>query len=203
MVLADRARPALGLAVAAIVLLGLLPATASAAELRPAGALRVQAAGTHSIHLRWRDRSSGERRYEIQARLAGADRWSRARTGADSGAITLRRLERGRAYEARVRACKRRRCAPWGGRRARAATLLAPFSGPHPDLRCASFPASEAFNRDVSSAPVDPRSRAIISQINADGEDFLHPDFGSRGVFHPETGYENNVIVFARALKSS
>jgi hypothetical protein len=61
----------------------------------------------------------------------------------------------------------------------RAATLLAPFNGPHPDPGCATFPASDEFNRDISGAPLDPRSNQIIDRINADGGGELHPDFGS------------------------
>jgi hypothetical protein len=36
-----------------------------------------------------------------------------------------------------------------------------------------------AWNQDVSHAPVATNSNAIINQINSDGGDMLHPDFGS------------------------
>jgi len=39
------------------------------------------------------------------------------------------------------------------------------------------FPASEAWNVDISKSPVDPRSAAIIKSIGLDVG--LHPDFGS------------------------
>jgi hypothetical protein len=40
---------------------------------------------------------------------------------------------------------------------------------------CAVFPATNAWNRDVSRAPVDPRGRRWLAGLTAD----LHPDFGS------------------------
>lgn len=42
---------------------------------------------------------------------------------------------------------------------------------------CAVFPADNAWNRDVSRDPVDPRSDAYIASIGSSR--FLHPDFGS------------------------
>lgn len=61
----------------------------------------------------------------------------------------------------------------------RTATLLAPPGGPHPDPWCATFPAADGFNRDVSAAAVAAGSDRIIERIDADGGDFIHPDFGS------------------------
>jgi hypothetical protein len=43
---------------------------------------------------------------------------------------------------------------------------------------CPVFPAGNAWNRDVSKAPVDPRSDAYVRSIGLDGH--LHPDFASR-----------------------
>jgi hypothetical protein len=40
------------------------------------------------------------------------------------------------------------------------------------------FPADNAWNQDVSQLPLHPRSAAMIAQIQADGLDNLHPDFG-------------------------
>jgi len=67
--------------------------------------------------------------------------------------------------------------------------------GPYPSLgaRCGVFPKpgpgvepgapsladQRAWNQDVSRAPVDPRSDAIIAYINDHGAEALHPDFGS------------------------
>lgn len=43
---------------------------------------------------------------------------------------------------------------------------------------CPVFPADNAWNRDISQAPVDPRSDAYIRSIGLEGH--LHPDFASR-----------------------
>jgi hypothetical protein len=42
-----------------------------------------------------------------------------------------------------------------------------------------SLDDQRAWNQDISRAPVDPRSDAIIDAIDSDGGDMLHPDFGS------------------------
>lgn len=164
---------------AACLLAGLLlPLSASAAKLRPVSGLRVVAAGTDTVELRWEDRSKGETAQQVQTRIGnGGGGWRMKVVKRNQTAATVGGLERGTVYETRVRPCKRKRCAPFRSRDA--ATLLAPFSGPHPDPNCATFPASDEFNRDISEAPLDPRSEQIISQINADGGDSLHPDFGS------------------------
>ena len=48
-----------------------------------------------------------------------------------------------------------------------------------------SLDDQRAWNQDVSQAPLDPRSDAIISGLGGD----LHPDFGSpRAVRHPLQG---------------
>jgi hypothetical protein len=44
---------------------------------------------------------------------------------------------------------------------------------------CQVFPADNPWNMDVSSAPVDPNSANYIANINANGDDYVHPDFGS------------------------
>ena len=44
---------------------------------------------------------------------------------------------------------------------------------------CPVFPADNAWNTDVSSFPVDPRSDAYIASISADGDEYLHADFGA------------------------
>jgi hypothetical protein len=48
---------------------------------------------------------------------------------------------------------------------------------------CPVFPASNAWNRDVSADPVDPRSAAYIASIDAGGNRFLHADFGGDGAY--------------------
>lgn len=53
-----------------------------------------------------------------------------------------------------------------------------PERGPGASLGGARlFPADNAWNRDVSDAPVDPRSDALIASIGLDEP--LHPDFGT------------------------
>jgi len=66
------------------------------------------------------------------------------------------------------------------------AAALAPASGgprtaraaapPPVEAGCPVFPASNPINRDISRAPVDPRSAAYIASIGLGGH--LHPDFG-------------------------
>jgi hypothetical protein len=46
---------------------------------------------------------------------------------------------------------------------------------------CPVFPASNAWNRDVSHDPVDPRSDDYIRSIDSRGRHFLHADFGGGG----------------------
>lgn len=67
---------------------------------------------------------------------------------------------------------------------------------------CAVFPASTApagtrsaadqtaWNQDVSRAPVAKNSKRIVRQINRDGDNFLHPDFGS----NPDYGIPYEVV---------
>ncbi len=43
---------------------------------------------------------------------------------------------------------------------------------------CAVFPPDNAWNRDISTAPLHPRSAQIIARIQSVGGDNLHPDFG-------------------------
>jgi hypothetical protein len=43
---------------------------------------------------------------------------------------------------------------------------------------CEILPADNAWNTDISDAPVHPLSNTYISTINANGGDFVHPDFG-------------------------
>jgi hypothetical protein len=43
---------------------------------------------------------------------------------------------------------------------------------------CDIFPEDNPWNTDISAAPVHPMSDAYISNINANGPDYLHADFG-------------------------
>src|SRR5436190_17236132 len=61
--------------------------------------------------------------------------------------------------------------------------LAAPASGATFLGGCPVFPASNAWNKDVSKLPVDPRSDAYIRSINGGGNRFLHADFGGGGQY--------------------
>jgi hypothetical protein len=43
---------------------------------------------------------------------------------------------------------------------------------------CSVFPADNAWNQDISQAPLHPSSAAIIATIQGNGRTRLHPDFG-------------------------
>ncbi|MEO7196911.1 MAG: fibronectin type III domain-containing protein [Solirubrobacterales bacterium] len=163
---------------AAALLGALAPEVVEAASLRPAGALHAAGVSTASIRLAWKDRSKGESAYRLQSRVDGSARWASKTLRRDSERAHLGGLGKGLVYEVRVEACRGGRCSA-RGRSIEVATLLAPFNGPHPDAECATFPTADEFNRDVSAAPLDPRSAAIVARIDSDGPGLLHPDFGS------------------------
>jgi hypothetical protein len=48
---------------------------------------------------------------------------------------------------------------------------------------CPVYPATNSWNRDISRAPVDPRSAAYVASINSGGNRFLHADFGGHGAY--------------------
>jgi hypothetical protein len=48
---------------------------------------------------------------------------------------------------------------------------------------CPVFPATNAWNRVVSHAPVEPRSDAYIRSIDSHSNHFLHADFGGGGAY--------------------
>ena len=48
---------------------------------------------------------------------------------------------------------------------------------------CPVLPTDNPWNRDVSTAPLDVNSAGYVSQVLADGGDFLHPDFGGGGAY--------------------
>jgi Fibronectin type III domain len=149
-----------------------------AAKPKAPGKVRVDRVGESSIKLEWRDRSRGERRYQVRHRLEGTDAWQTEKLKRNSTRFNNSGLAPGSVHEHQVRACGRRGCSRWSPTRTQAA-LLAPFNGPHPDPECDVLPAGDAFNQDVSGLPVHPNSGAYIAQINSDGGDTMHPDFGS------------------------
>src|SRR5205085_6290651 len=62
--------------------------------------------------------------------------------------------------------------------------LAAARTAPGPRVAgCPVFPASNAWNRDVSRAPVDPRPAAYIRSIDSHSNHFLHADFGGGGAY--------------------
>ena len=65
----------------------------------------------------------------------------------------------------------------------------APAENPPRIAGCAVFPADNAWNRDVSQDPVDPRSDSYIASMNGPTE-FLHPDFGS----NPDYGIPFDIV---------
>lgn len=163
--------------VIAAALVALAGPASSAAKLKAPGGAHVIKAGVSSIKVGWKDRSKGERSYLLAVvSTDDTEKVKRLRANAEKGKVTG--LERGAAYRFEVRACKSSaRCSPPGG--GEAATLLAPFAGPHPDPGCAVLPASDDFNQKVVGMPTHPRSDQIIA--NLDGN--LHPDFGSNPAY--------------------
>jgi hypothetical protein len=128
--------------------------------------LHVRARASTTITLAWRDRARGESRYEIRR---GSRLLRRLHAGATSA--RLRGLHPGRSYRFRVRACAHTRC----GRAASIGVRTASASGGPRIGGCPVFPAGNAWNRDVSHDPVDPRSDAYLARLPGN----LHPDFGS------------------------
>ena len=158
-------------AVAALVVA--LPAAAAGAKLKQPAEVHVKKAGTKSVIVAWKDRSSGERRYEV--RLEAPDDTVAVRgvrANRESGQV--KGLEPGTRYGVSVEACgKGAKCGPAGS--AQAATLLAAFNGPHPSPGCEVFPGADAFNTPVAGLPKATRSDQIVANLGGD----LHPDFGS------------------------
>ncbi len=60
------------------------------------------------------------------------------------------------------------------------AVLLLSVGNPTPPTvgECPVFPPDNAWNTDISAYPVDPRSDAYVASISADGDEYLHADFG-------------------------
>ncbi len=77
----------------------LAPAAAEAAKpkLKQPGAVRVEAAGTTTVTVAWKDRSKGERRYEVRAE-APNDSIVVADADANAKRARLKGLERGTPY---------------------------------------------------------------------------------------------------------
>jgi hypothetical protein len=151
----------------------LAAAGATAAKLKQPGAVHVKKAGTESVTVAWKDRSKGEHRYEVRLE-APDDTVTVRKVAANRKSAKVKGLERGTPYGVSVAACGRGpKCGP--PRFTRAATLLAPFNGPHPSLDCEVFPGADDFNTPVAGLPKSARSNQMIAGLGGD----LHPDFGS------------------------
>ncbi len=182
----------MGLALLAATLL-LAPAPATA-KLRPVGHPRAQRVSVHALTLAWRDRSRGERAYRIVAVPEGGAKRVRY-TRAGSVRFRVAGLPRGTVIAYAIAPCRRRRggCGPQRHGRP-AATLLAPFGGPHPALGCEVFPGSDPFNERVDGMPLAARSHQIVAAILGGGDVHLHPDFGS----NPSYGIPYAVVPYAQ-----
>ncbi len=73
--------------------------------------------------------------------------------------------------------------APFAGRaRTVAGDARTPAAGPRVG-GCPVFPATNAWNQDVSRLPVDLRSASYIAAIDQGSNHFLHADFGGHGAY--------------------
>jgi hypothetical protein len=170
-------------ALVAVLASTLLIAVPADARLRPVGKLRAKATAT-TVKLTWRDRSRGETRYVVKR--SGR----KAKLKRNRRRFTDRRVKPGRKYRYSVRACRKRRCA-----KARRVTVRTPSPGgdaapdggggggtpgTSPTIGgCAIFPRDNAWNTDVSHAPVD-TSHDYIGSL---GAMTLWPDFGGDGAY--------------------
>jgi hypothetical protein len=173
----------------AVLALALLLAVPADGRLRPVSRLKAKADAA-GVHLSWRDRSRGETRYEV--RRSGR----KVRLKRNRRRFTDRRAAAGRRYRYSVRACRRTRCAkvrrvtvrarerggdeagpgaPGGG----AAPGGDAFAGSPVIGGCPIFRNDNAWNTDVSHAPVD-RSHDYIGSLGAMP---LWPDFGGDGAY--------------------
>jgi Fibronectin type III domain len=188
-----RLRPARAVVAAALTMVVAVMVVAAgagvtaAAQSHPAAppaprGLRASFSGA-GLRLRWTE--PGPRSgltYDVRLRLAGQQAWRRSHAGASTFAVEHGLLA-GRRYMLEARACRGRPCSRWS----RPVSVSVPGSlstGPPVDTTgspviggCAVFPSDNAWNRDISSTPVNPLSSAYIASIGAGGH--LHPDFGA------------------------
>ncbi|MDQ8046498.1 MAG: hypothetical protein REI11_17975 [Patulibacter sp.] len=76
------------------------------------------------------------------------------------------------------------------------ATVSAPALGDLPTIGgCPVLPATSAFNQDVSSLPVDPRSTAYLTSIGISAH--VHPDFGAADLGQGPGGFGIPYLVVA------
>jgi hypothetical protein len=175
------------IAVAVLGAVLLLAAPADAARLRSVTSLKASAKGS-TVRLTWKDRASGETRFEI--RRSGLS----TRVGRNRTSYIDRKAKAGRAYRYRVRPCKGKRCAT--ARTVRFTLRAVKPTGPQPPPPtpappgdafagspviggCPIFPKDNAWNTDISQAPVD----TSHDYIGALGSMVLWPDFGGAGAY--------------------
>jgi hypothetical protein len=150
---------------AAVAGLVLLLAPPAEARLHSVGGLTATARG-ETVRLAWKDRSTGESRYEVR-RNGLLVRLGRNRTS-----YTDRGVRAGYRYRYRVRACRGARCAT--------AVAVSVTAGSSPAIGgCPILPADNAWNTDVSKAPVDTSHDYIGSLAGM----VLWPDFGGGGEY--------------------
>jgi hypothetical protein len=169
-------------ALLAALVLALLIAVPADAKLRPVGKLKARATAT-TVKLTWRDRSRGETRYVVK-RTGRKVKLKRNRHR-----FTDRRVKPGRKYRYSVRACRKQRCAklrrvtvrtPSPGGDAAPAPGGGGTPGSSPTIGgCPIFPNNNAWNTDVSKAPVD----TAHDYIGSLGSMTLWPDFGGDGAY--------------------
>jgi hypothetical protein len=171
-------------ALLAALVLALLIAVPADAKLRPVGKLKARATAT-TVKLTWRDRSRGETRYVVK-RTGRKVKLKRNRHR-----FTDRRVKPGRKYRYSVRACRKQRCAklrrvtvrtpsPGGDAAPGTGGTGGSTPGSSPMIGgCAIFPPDNAWNTDVSKAPVD----TAHDYIGSLGSMTLWPDFGGDGAY--------------------
>src|SRR3954466_8685044 len=162
-----------------LVLILLVFSAPAEARLRTGSKLTATPKGS-TVRLHWKDRSKGETRYEV--RRTGL----RARIRRNRTSYADRKARPGTLYRYSVRACRRHRAA-----KARATRLKMPVVSPAPPPPppvptispaigdCAMFPPDNAWNTDISTAPVD-TSHDYIGSL---GSMVLWPDFGGDGAY--------------------
>jgi hypothetical protein len=186
----------LAVAIGATLLVG--PSGAAAKRPKTPEGFAVDRVHVDGFELRWDD-VPGERRYRLARRPKGASRWSKRTLKRNKTSARTRGQQRGTVHQFKLRACKRRKCSAWTPIRTQATSLHrlnGPFPDPYPAIAppqgsCTSvFPDYapvggdsladlRAFNQDVSTSDVVGNSAQIINEIQSDGGDSLHPDFGS------------------------
>ncbi|WP_354699275.1 hypothetical protein DSM112329_04986 [Paraconexibacter sp. AEG42_29] len=172
---------------------GASSASAAALDLRSPLTLKQSAPRNGKVVMTWRNRATQGRVIEVRTFRGGKQFGVVRRLPKGTSRITIAAPPAGRRVTVKVRACARRG-GPCGGSAFTtvvgrgSATPGTPSTPPPPvpngpvgDVpmvgSCPVRPASDPWNTDISSEPVDPRSDAYIKSIGAG--DTLHPDFGS------------------------